>query len=164
MKTERRPAQHPGQNRYPNSRIAASAMPAGGQTREMVPERNDVSLPSSPPRKYSAMSNTTRVKVVRFVFGRDTVMTGFESIADSSECNGSLQASPLVQTRRSLSYPDASTRFIRDPGWPVRGGTERKSTQKRLPSPGEEMTPQEPPIRCTARWTIARPMPVPSYF
>jgi hypothetical protein len=41
----------PGQNRKPNSRMAASAMPAGGQTRATLPERNVVVLPTNPPRK-----------------------------------------------------------------------------------------------------------------
>ncbi len=39
------PTATPGQNRYPNSRMAASAMPAGGQTRATLPERNVVVLP-----------------------------------------------------------------------------------------------------------------------
>ena len=36
------------------------------------------------------------------------------------------------------------------------------SSQKRLPWPGSDSTPQVPPIRCMARATMAKPMPVPS--
>src|ERR1044071_7254086 len=41
----------PGQKRYPNNRIAAKAMPEGGQTRATVPDRKDECFPNSPPRK-----------------------------------------------------------------------------------------------------------------
>ena len=39
-----------------------------------------------------------------------------------------------------------------------------KSSQKVLPLPGAEERPTVPPIRSAAFFTIARPMPVPSYF
>jgi hypothetical protein len=43
-------------------------MPHGGHTSATLPERNEDSLPSNPPRKYSAVSATTRVNVVRRVW------------------------------------------------------------------------------------------------
>src|SRR5205085_12386025 len=36
--------------------------------------------------------------------------------------------------------------------------------QNLLPWPGTDSTPTRPPMRSTAFWTMARPMPVPSYF
>src|SRR5204863_3597074 len=40
-----------GQKRYPNRMIAANAMPDGGHTRATLPDMNDPSLPSIPPKK-----------------------------------------------------------------------------------------------------------------
>src|SRR5688572_8710591 len=45
--------------------MAASAMPEGGQTKATLPDMNEPSLPSRPPRKYSAMTQETRRGLAR---------------------------------------------------------------------------------------------------
>ena len=45
------PKATPGQNRFPKSKIAARAIPAGGHTKATLPDRKDASLPTSPPTK-----------------------------------------------------------------------------------------------------------------